>query len=302
MVFLVLEPHRPLYFRRRIDKRTQRIAGQGMIISASVDVFELQRFVVAALSIGALEKKALDFVGGIQSVTFLFVQVVGVTLQCAANIGCVRRASLVDDLAKDQDFARAKDIRRSPVERAPVNPQPQITFALRRKAPDRRSIEGEVVPTLDEELLVIVKHVQAAFEIAEKHGDRLDPLFIGQILEPLFLDLVSCDAVPALFLRLQIQFFEFVIRECQKIAQFVGHESPSSPSMLPILFLCSVLAKSRLMGTLKWLVATFQNIASLRTVPIEKADEADKRLLSGRTLHLRGPSKNGPRQGPFAHC
>src|SRR5260370_37599852 len=238
MVLLVLEPHGPLYFCRRIDKRTQRIAGQGMIISASVDVFELQRFVVAALSIGALEKKALDFVGGIQSVTFLLVQVVGVTLQCAANVGVVSRATLVDHLAEDQDFARAKHIRWTPVEGAPVNPQPQITFAQRRNSPDRRPIEREVVPTLDEELLVIVKHVEAALEVAEKHGDRLDPLFIGQILEPLFLDLVSCDAVPALLLRLQIQFFELVIRECEKIAQFVGHESPSSPAVLPILFMC----------------------------------------------------------------
>src|SRR5467141_3994497 len=210
-----------------------------MIISASVDVFELQRYVVAALGIGALEKKALDFVGSIQRVTFLLIQVVGVTLQCAANVGGVRGAALVDDFAKDQDFARAKNIRWSPIEGAPVNAQPQITFALRGKSPNRRPIEGEVVPTLDEELLVVVKHVQAAFKIAEKHGDRLDPPFIGQILEPLFLDLVSCDAVPALLLRLQIQFFELVIREWQKIAQFVGHESPSSPSMLPMLFLCS---------------------------------------------------------------
>src|SRR4029077_13700500 len=184
-----------------------------MIITASVDVFELQRFVVAALSIGALERKVLDFVGGIQSVMLLLVQAVGVTLQCSTNVSSVRRAALVDDLAKHQDLARAKDISWSPVERAPINPQSQITFALRRKSPDRRPIEREVVPTLDEELLVIVKHVQAAFEIAEKHGDRLDPLFIGQILEPLFLDLVSCDAVPALLLRLQIQFFELVIRE-----------------------------------------------------------------------------------------
>src|SRR5258708_9280166 len=84
MGLLVLEPHGPLHFRRRIDKRAQRIAGQGMIISASVDVFELQRFVVAALSIGTLEKKALNFVGSIQRGTFLLVQFVGFTLQCAA--------------------------------------------------------------------------------------------------------------------------------------------------------------------------------------------------------------------------
>src|SRR5260370_33995660 len=107
MVLLVLEPHGPLYFCRRIDKRTQRIAGQGMIISASVEVFELQGFVVAALSIGALEKKALDFVGGIQSVTYLLVQVVGVTLQCAANVGVCSRVPLIDDLAEHQNFLRS---------------------------------------------------------------------------------------------------------------------------------------------------------------------------------------------------
>src|SRR5258708_33655977 len=136
MVLLVLEPHGPLYFRRRIDKRPQRIAGQGMIRSASVDVFELQRFVVAALGIGALEKKALDFVGRIQRVTFLLIQVVGVTLQCAANVGSVSGDTLVDDFPKDKDFAGSKDIRWSAVGRAPVNAQPQITFALRRKCPD----------------------------------------------------------------------------------------------------------------------------------------------------------------------
>src|SRR5258708_661371 len=121
---------------RMRSRKAQPIAGQGLIISASVDVFELQRFVVAALSIGALEKKALDFVGRIQRVTFLLIQVVGVTLQCAANVGSVRGATLVDDFAKDQDFARSKDIRWSAVGRAPVNAQPQITFALRRKCPD----------------------------------------------------------------------------------------------------------------------------------------------------------------------
>jgi len=64
--------------------------------------------------------------------------------------------------------------------------------------------------------------VQAAFEVAEQHRHRLDPLFVGQVLEPLFPDLVRINALLALFLRLQIQFFQFVIRQSQKIPQFVG--------------------------------------------------------------------------------
>ena len=35
--------------------------------------------------------------------------------------------------------------------------------------------------------------------------------------------LSSGDAVPALLLCLQVQFFEFVVGQCQEIAQFVGH-------------------------------------------------------------------------------
>ena len=86
--------------------------------------------------------------------------------------------------------------------------------------------QRQVVPTLDQKLLVVVQHVQPAFEIAEKHGHRLDVLFVGQILKPLFLDLVRGYAVLTLLFRLQIQLLQLVIRECQKVAQIVQHESP----------------------------------------------------------------------------
>ena len=44
---------------------------------------------------------------------------------------------------------------------------------------------------LSEELLVVIEHVQAAFEVAEQHGHGLDALLVGQVLEALFLDLVQ---------------------------------------------------------------------------------------------------------------
>src|ERR1039457_3824301 len=66
--------------------------------------------------------------------------------------------------------SETEDIRRSAVKRAPVDAQAQIALALRSEAADGRSVEGEVVPAVDQELLVVVEHVQPAFEIAEEHG------------------------------------------------------------------------------------------------------------------------------------
>ena len=113
-----------------------------------------------------------------------------------------------------------------PVEGAPVHAQPQIALALRREAADRRSVEGQVVPALDQELLVVIQHVQAAFQVAEQDGDRLDALLVRQVLEALLLDLVRGRPLLALLLGLQVQLFQFVIGKSQKIAQFVRHDSP----------------------------------------------------------------------------
>ena len=84
-----------------------------------------------------------------------------------------------------------------------------------------RAVEGEVVVALDQELLVVVQHVQPAFEIAEEHGHRLDALLVGQILEPLFAELVGRNTVPALLLGREVQLFELSVREFEKIAKWV---------------------------------------------------------------------------------
>ena len=211
VIFLVLEAHGALHFGRGVDKRAQRIAGQRVIVSAGVDVFEFAGLVVVALGVGAFEEEAFDFVGGVERVALFLVQFVGIALQHAANVAGVGCAALVDDFAEHQHFAGAEHVGRRPVERAPVDAQAQIALALRGEAADRRAVEGQVVPALEQELLVVVEHVQPAFEIAEEHGHGLDPLFVGQVFQALFLDLVGCDAVPALLLRLEIQFFQFVV-------------------------------------------------------------------------------------------
>src|SRR3984957_4690383 len=56
MVFLVLEAHRALHFRCRIDESAQSIAGKRVIVSARIYVFELSHFVIVALRVGPLEQ------------------------------------------------------------------------------------------------------------------------------------------------------------------------------------------------------------------------------------------------------
>ena len=179
VIFLVLEAHSALHFSRRVDERAQRVAGQGMIVAAGIDVLEFGGFVIMTLGVGSFEEESFNFVGRVQRVFLLFVQIVGVGFQHAADVRGVRCAALIDNVAEHEDFARTKDIGRSPVESAPINPQAQVALALRGKAADRRSVKGQVVPALEQELLVIVEHVQPALEIGEQDGQGLDALLVG---------------------------------------------------------------------------------------------------------------------------
>src|SRR5581483_4644509 len=67
---------------------------------------------------------------------------------------------------------------------------------------------------------IVRKLPEGAFQIGEQDGHCLDPLLVRQILQPLFLDLVRRDSVDALLLRLQIHFFQLVIRDGEEIPQF----------------------------------------------------------------------------------
>ena len=95
--------------------------------------------------------------------------------------------------------------------------------------------------------------MQPAFEIAEKNRHRLDALFVGEIFQPVFLNLVRGGAISALLLRLQVEFFEFVVRECQEIAQFSGHGYRSVSFAIESRIWAKLRTKFR---ELKWLVST----------------------------------------------
>ena len=71
-----------------------------MIIAARVYVFELARLVITLLGVGAVEQEAFDFVRRVESVTFAFEQIVGVCLEHAANISCIRRSAFIDHVPK----------------------------------------------------------------------------------------------------------------------------------------------------------------------------------------------------------
>jgi hypothetical protein len=97
--------------------------------------------------------------------------------------------------------------------------EPEVGLLLGGEAPDRRSIEGEVVDGLQQELLVVVQHVEPAFEIGEADGDRLQPLLVGQVFDPLLLELVRRDPLHPGLLDLEVQLLELVVGDFEEIAQ-----------------------------------------------------------------------------------
>jgi hypothetical protein len=65
VVFLILEAHRALHFRRGVDERAERVARQRVIVAARVDVFELACIVKTPLGLGSVEEEALDFISSV---------------------------------------------------------------------------------------------------------------------------------------------------------------------------------------------------------------------------------------------
>src|SRR5579883_694725 len=185
MILLVLKAHRALDLGDGIDEIAQRIARKRVIVAAGIDVFELAGFVVAPLRVETLEEKALDLVGGVERVAFLGIVIVRELLERAANVAAEGFALAVQNVGEDEHLAGAEDIGRSPVEGAPIQREPQIALALWSKTADGGSVESEVVVGPQQEFLVVVEHVQPAFEVAEEHGQRLDSRLLGKIAKPL---------------------------------------------------------------------------------------------------------------------
>ena len=217
MVLFVLKAHGSLHFRGTINENAQSVVGQGVVIAAGADVFELAGLVKVALGVNAIEKEALDFVGGVQSVALLLEQACAIGLQDGAEIGGVGLSVFVNHFAEDQHFSGAKDVGRPPVKSGPIDPETQIALMLRGKPANGRTVKGKVVPTFDEKLLVIIEHVQAAFQIAEKHRHGFDSFLLRQILQALFPHLLDGYSLHPLFLGCQVQVFQFAVGKFQVV-------------------------------------------------------------------------------------
>jgi predicted secreted protein len=105
-----------------------------VVVAAGVYIIEFAGFMVAPLGVRTLKEEALDFIGGVERIAVFFVHVIGEDFQDAANIGAVRCSAFVNHVTEDQYFAGAENIRRRPVEGAPIQSQAKVAFTLRGKA------------------------------------------------------------------------------------------------------------------------------------------------------------------------
>ncbi len=229
MVLLVGEAHRPLHLGGAVDEQPQRVAGQRVVVAAGRDEVENAGLVVAALGVAAAEQEALDLVGGVAHRLVLGPQLVGVGLQPGAHVGAIRPAVALLHLAEHQHLAGAEYIRRQPVESRPVDLQAQVGLGLLREAADRGAVEGQVVGRLEQEFLVVVEHVQPAFEVGEAHRHCLDALLVGEVLDARLADLVDRLARHALLLGGEVHLLELVVGDLQEIPQRADHRTASLP-------------------------------------------------------------------------
>ncbi len=217
VILLVLEAHGTLHFGGLIDEGAQRIARQRVVVTTGVHILERVAVGEFLFGVGAGEQESLNFVGGIQRVAVLLELRARERLQHATNIARVRSAVLIDHFTEHQHLAGAEVIGRTPVERRPIDAQAQIAFLLSSEAADGGAVKRQIIPALQQELLVIIQHVQTAFEVAEHDGHGLDPLLIREVFEALFPDLVDRNALQTLFLGGQIQLFQLSVGEFEKI-------------------------------------------------------------------------------------
>ena len=188
MVLLVLEAHGALHFRRGVDEAAQRVLGQAIEIAAGADQIKDTGFVIVAFRVAAVEDETLYFGRDVGHGAVFLVHLLGVFHQASAEIRFVWLAVLAQHGTEDQNLARTEDVRRHPVEGPPVDAQTQIAFGDLGEAADGRAVEGELVGA-QQEFLVVIQHVQAAFQIRESDGHGLDALLAIQIIAALFFDL-----------------------------------------------------------------------------------------------------------------
>src|SRR5581483_6468828 len=120
-----------------------------------------------------------------------------------------------------------ENVRGQPVKSSPIDCQPQIGLGLLRKTANRGAIERQVIGRFEQEFLVVVEHVQTAFEVGEADRDGLDPLFVGEIAHSLLTNLIGGCAGQAFRLGFQVHFFKLVVGDLEEVSYFGSHQAVS---------------------------------------------------------------------------
>src|SRR5258706_6574361 len=98
---------------------------------------------VPPLCVNSIEQEPFDLVCGIQRQAFLLMKFIRVGLENTTNVGAIRSAILVDDLAEHHDLTGAEIVGRSPVEGRPIETKPQVAFPLRGETSNVRPVERQ---------------------------------------------------------------------------------------------------------------------------------------------------------------
>ena len=219
MIFFVFKAEGALGFRKMIDEEFEGAVGEGVEIAAVGDVIKTVIGLEILFRVDALEKKSFDLKGDLCLIA-AFGERVGIVFEEAARVSGVGGAVDILDKPEDHDLARPEDVAWQPAETAPVDGEAEVAFSLLRKTVDRRTVESQRVMGLFEEFLVVVEHMEAAFEVRKTDGHGFQLAFVVEIAEIFFTQGVVVHVVLDIRFGFEIQGFEFVVRNFFEIAYF----------------------------------------------------------------------------------
>ncbi len=102
---------------------------------------------------------------------------------------------------------------------------------LRREPADGRPVKGQIAQRFQQELLVVIEHVQTSLNVRETQGHRLDMCFLFQPRRVLLLQLL-CAGLLGTLRRLEIHGFQLIIGDFEKALQVIGFHCRHRSSLL----------------------------------------------------------------------
>ena len=196
----------------------RRVAGQRVVVAAGREELELPRHVVVALGVAPLEEEPLDLVRRVGDRAVLRVQLLGV--DPAAASACRRGRACRRAPRPGRRPAPCRGRTRRPAASRTTDQ------SIARRRSDSACCEK---PRIDDpsnvrlsgrrqqELLVVVEHVEAALEVGEADRHRLDALLVPQVPLALLADAVGRHPVEPLALGLEVHLLELVVGNLQEV-------------------------------------------------------------------------------------